>query len=185
MRLFARKILMAKWAKDIDGEISADAITSCLRTFKNSLSFWEIEELNEEAIKRCVLAMATSENVENLSSMNILTIDESFFIENDLVIEHAPEQGKSHIPSLNKYHFDLINLNYSRLKIFADFIKKRVDYFSSLNKEEKLKIFEIRIIIESKVVAIVQDAINDGTLDASLLNEKLRARFNSNPQSIP
>ena len=177
MPFFVRKILFAKWTKDIEGEITADAVTACLKTYENTLSLWKIDGLVLTELEKCVLAMATSEKVEQLNSMTIFCFDEDFFSSNNLNLSHAPTQGKSYISRLNEFHFDILNLNYSKLKIVGNKIKDEVDNHSTLSKEQLEKKLELRTFTASKVKAIVKSAIESKELDINLLHEKVRALF--------
>jgi hypothetical protein len=85
MPFFVRKIEGQKWLQnDIcnGADASADAITGCLRTKSNTLSFWYVE--SDEQITDAILAIVSG--FEKAETIDIIKIDPDCFTKNNLNI---------------------------------------------------------------------------------------------------
>lgn len=119
MSYLARKINATKW-RQVDLEtvtdVSADAITSSLKTQDNSLSFWEISSIDN--LDQAALALAAA-------SQQLETIDVVTVLKDDLHqtgLELNKSEGKTEVEDLKNTHFDIIKLTYSKLGIIASHI---------------------------------------------------------------
>lgn len=93
MSFLIRKITKSKWknSNDPQGEkeleinkLSSDAITSCLRTSKNALSFWEISDIKNESdldnnsdLKNIIIALLTSSKAEDVNVLDIVYFEKN------------------------------------------------------------------------------------------------------------
>lgn len=117
MTNLVRKISRAKWKNAVDGgEIGADAITSCLRTSKNTLSTWRISE--EKELPEAVLAIVSG--LERIDTIDVVWLDRSSLEKYGLGCENTPESGITPIDELKDRHIDITNLTYNSLGIVAN-----------------------------------------------------------------
>lgn len=161
MSLFVRKISRAKWdlaelTLASADPIPADAITGCLRTRDNTLSLWEIPNL--DAIDKAILALSTcSESIEK--------IDVVFFEKSDIEsfsLSVQQTNGTSPVPELNKTHYDLIGMTYGALGQFSKVVVNCIHL-------ENTKLFS-----RAAVQNILIESIKNGTTDINHLNNKLK-----------
>lgn len=76
MGYLVRKFTRSKWGNPVPADYSnlnADAVTSCLRTTRNTLSVWRIE--NEKELDQAILAIAGT--LERLQTFDIVSLDET------------------------------------------------------------------------------------------------------------
>jgi len=84
MSLFVRKIIKSKWYQtDIENgdDVSADAITNCMKTKQNTLSVWEIESPDE--LDNAVLAIVSQH--QHLETIDVVKLDSVSLVENEIV----------------------------------------------------------------------------------------------------
>lgn len=161
MTLLVRKINKAKWHLDTfqDGDpVNADAITNCLKTSGNTLSFWAIQ--SEDLIEEAVLAIAASN--DNLDTFDIVVLPISFFEENNFDIEHTP--GSTKCQDLEDTHRDLAKLNVRHLAVLSNKIAGLV---SSANA---------RRYTLGSLKTIIKDAIEKGRIDPEVLPEGIKRK---------
>lgn len=162
MSVFVRKISRAKWPDDSiagninNGDISADAITACLRTAANTLSVWSIP--SEEHLEDAVLAiLAAGEKIE--------TIDVAQLSPERLHasgIEYRQSAGETKVLELVKSHFDLVCLTYGKLGIVAQQVLDSI-------VDGKVQRFTI-----GRLKEILRRAIEEGRLSPDELSEKMK-----------
>lgn len=131
MPLLVRKIEKGKWLqKDIlNGEVvSADAITNCMKTSKNTLSTWSVE--NEDQINDAVLAIVSVH--QHLDTIDVVLLNQDNLAEIGIAFKQTP--GATPVPTLVESHVDIVELSYQSLGKVADCI---ITCF----KEEKVKRF--------------------------------------------
>ena len=112
MSLLVRKINIAKWHQvDLSStnDVSADAITNCMKTTKNTLSVWQIQ--SEQDLDKAVLALVA--NQDHLDKIDVVILEESTLLNYNLNILATP--GDTPIPSLANTHRDIADLNYSKI----------------------------------------------------------------------
>ena len=88
MALIVRKIDYNKWMqrKILDGEQpSADAVTNCMRTTRNTLSVWYINDSTE--LEEAVLAIASQ--FDHLDSADFLIIETLLLQERELLLDET------------------------------------------------------------------------------------------------
>lgn len=123
MSLLVRKINKAKWLQvDISetDDISADALTNCLKTTKNTLSVWKIE--SEEDLEQAVLALVA--NQDHLDTIDVVILLEKSLNEYNLNIVASP--GETPVESLIEAHRDIADLTFSKMGSIKDHIVERI-----------------------------------------------------------
>lgn len=157
-----RKINKSKWFQiNIieDSDVSADAITNCLKTTRNTLSVWAIE--NEEDLNNAVLAIVS--NQDHIETIDIVILNNSTLQDQDITI--IASSGNTPIESLRDIHRDLIDLTFSKLGIIKEHIVERI-------RSKKLKRFT-----KGQLKKLLNDAINNGLLKLDDLNDSLRRKL--------
>ncbi len=115
MSLLVRKINRAKWEplpEDLK-LLQADAMTGCLRTTSNRLSFWVIEEVEE--LWKAGLAIATAH--DHLESFDVVVVQRSRLESRGLLCE--PSKGRTYFELMRHAHVDLVDLNVAKLAAVA------------------------------------------------------------------
>ncbi len=160
--LLVRKISKSKWFQiDIrkDNDVSADAITNCLKTTNNTLSVWSIE--NEDDIEKAILAIAS--NLDHIETIDIVILNDEVLQESGIKI--ITSKGNTPIESLKEIHRDLSELTFSKLGNVKDHIVERI-------RNDKLRRFT-----KGKLKKILRDAIEKGFLELDDLNESVRNKI--------
>lgn len=159
MSFLVRKISPSKWDVDAEGPINADAVTNCLRTSGNTLSFWKVE--SEGEIADAILALAASN--DNLDKMDIVVVPESIFTGNNISIQLTP--GRTACADLAETHRDLSNLTLRDLGFIADVLA------------DKIRTGQTTRFTMSKLRAILISAIDEGRLDFEKLSEGIQKKL--------
>jgi len=162
MSLLVRKINRAKWPKDDiedNPEVSADAITHCLRTISNTLSVWQIN--NEHDLEKAVLAIVTT--LDHLETIDIVILEAKYL--NDYNIGIVATPGETPIEDLAEIHRDLAELTYSKLGTLKNHIVERIraNFFKRYTR--------------TKVKKFIQTAIEEGKLELKDLKESVREKI--------
>jgi len=121
MSLLVKKIEKSKWLQNdiVRGEdISADAITNCMKTTENTLSMWRINE--EVQIDEAVLAIVSAS--QHLDTIDIVWVQLNQLEENGISMQDTP--GKTPIADLVNSHVNIVNLTYISLGKVAHCIVK-------------------------------------------------------------
>jgi hypothetical protein len=162
MSLLIRKINIAKW-KQIDintnDDVSADAITNCLKTSKNTLSVWHIE--NEIDLDNAILAIVS--NQDHLDTIDIVILEQDPIERNNISI--VASIGETPVITLKNNHRDIIGLTYSKLGNIKDCIVAKIRD----NKHKRYTIASLKKILKS--------AIDTGILKQEDLKESLRDKI--------
>lgn len=156
MGYFVRKINKGKWTSDSDEMlIKADALTSCLRTSGNTLSFWRIDDLaNLEDAK---LAIAASNN-------NLDTFDIVIFTKDEIDSLGAPireSAGKTACVDLVDSHRDLADLDSTHLIKLSHVVLQKVQS----NAVERVTVAKLKSLMMS---AVASDRLNISKLTDSV-----------------
>jgi hypothetical protein len=158
MAVLVRKITRSKWQKDAfvrREEVCADAITSCLRTSGNTLSFWY--DANDQDPNDAILAILAS--LERIDSIDCIFIPVDKILDSGLQLEET--RGSTAATTLQATHRDIKNLNYKTLGVVSDLIKKEVI-------SDKVKRISKQSFIDR-----IEAAINNKVIDTSLLKESM------------
>jgi len=157
MPFFVRKIELQKWLQNdiLNGaDVSADAITGCLRTKFNTLSFWYVE--SDEQISDAVLAITSS--FEKADSIDIVTIDTNSF-SNGLIFSST--DGLTPYEDFKDKHRDLTELTYPKLGTVAEIIIKCIKENKRINYSRKT------------IKEMLHNSLNNGKIKREKLSEKL------------
>ena len=153
MPLLVRRINRVKWEQivntDIENDVSADAITNCLKTFNNDLSVWHIE--SDADIEKAILALITGSRQASLSTFDIVVIDEKLALNSGLSL--ADTKGDTVVKELVDTHKDLTKLTYSKLGVVKDLILDCIKDGKSTRRYTK-----------SQLKKIINQAISDNKI---------------------
>jgi len=162
MPLLVRKINKAKWYQlDIekDNNVSADAVTNCLKTTKNTLSVWRIE--SEADLDDAVLALAA--NQDHLDTIDVVILEESSLIDYNLNIVASP--GETPVEYLIDAHRDIANLTFLDLGKVKDHIVERI-------RKQKMKRYTV-----GSLKSLLKDAIQKGLLTKDDLKKSVKDKI--------
>lgn len=140
-------------------EVQADAITGCLKTTKNTLSVWNVEEISEKELKNIALALITGSMQLKISAMHVVAIEEEKFIKKG--IEVVASDGDTIVNDLVKRHKDLSNLTYRKLGIVKEVVV------------DSIKRNKVRLFTKQELKTILLEGIANGLVDKAKLNPKL------------
>lgn len=116
MAFLVRSINRAKWNKNNKptlNEVAADAITNCMETRLNTLSVWEINDMDE--LEDAVVAIAS--NSDSAEKMHFIWIEEKTLHDNGILLEQ--KDGITGLANFSQRHFDMEKLDYGKLGILA------------------------------------------------------------------
>ena len=163
MEYFARKISIAKWKQESSAnpdDIRADAITGCLRTKEDTLSFWLCTQDRTDVAE---VALALASKMEQAETIHIVLVCRNDLDTDGLEIRiTAPDIP---VADLKERHRDLVNLNMIKLCCVARNVAKRV------RQDNAHYLFS-----KTTVLDILKSAIDLGRLDISKLSEKMRQK---------
>ena len=117
----ARKFTRAKWKHKPDlfhGEISADAVTSDLRTKDDALSFWKCGGATKPEIEEAALALAAAGN--RIDKIDLVWLTEEELREDGQTLECTPDKARTPVSDLARLHVDVSRLDYVRLGKVAE-----------------------------------------------------------------
>lgn len=153
MDFIARKISRPKWERF---PIRADAITGCLRTRGDTLSFWKC---NENDVSEVVLALAS--NMDCLATFDIVLLLESELRKDGFFLQETPGQIPIKDSRLMERHVDVMDLELDSLGLLSRVIHTQVT--------TEAKCFRFN---KTKVRDILCQAVIDGRLYLSDLEER-------------
>ncbi len=162
MSLIVRKIELSKWKqRNITGgePPSADAITNCMRTSKNTLSVWGIESSTD--LEEAVLAIASQ--FDHLDTADFLIIETELLDSKGLSLENTP--GFTPYKEFVNQHRDVIDLDYHKLGDMADVI---VESIKRAYNQRFTKAMLKKILVEG---------IQQGKIDPEELKESVRSKL--------
>lgn len=173
MGVCVRKINKSKWPSEeelknkSDEEIlptlKADALTSCLRTSKDELSLWTVENTSDVEIEKAILALITNSRLERLNTIHIVYFDETFV--RALGLELKVSAGDTVISTYEELHQDLIELNFHKLGQVSSLI-------TSALRERRVKRYN-----EKRLKELLINAINDGLVEQKKLHMLLQHKL--------
>ena len=160
MSLLIRKINRNKWLQNdtVPDDVPADAITGgCVRTQRNTLSVWEVQDENK--IDEAVLAIVSAGH--HLETIDVVPIDREHLEQNEINCKEIP--GRTKVKDLADTHVDLCNLAYRELGIIAYHIADK--FRQGKVKRYRKKYLEeiLRDAIQKKRLKItdLEDAISE------------------------
>lgn len=168
MGLLVRKIALGKWSDSIEGQpTNADALTNCLKTSKNKLSVWLVD--NEDAIDEGILAIAASQ--EHLDKIDVVCFEESELKEKNIAISNDLP-GDTACTDLKQTHRDLCDLNAHSLEIVAQEISSKIRSDKRIRRSR------------STVKLLLETAIANGRIKTDDLHEDLSKHFKPQPSMV-
>jgi len=116
-----RRITRPRWQMNTSSKelpdsylkVRAEAFVNCMQPEKDSLSFWQSTNLEEEF--GCLIALFCT--MDSPSRIDIVTIDKNLVLDK---IHHVTNPGESKAKSFNSLHIDLIDLNYENIGLLVD-----------------------------------------------------------------
>lgn len=159
MSILVRKVTKSKWLQNniSEGESpSADAITTDLRTTKNSLSVWEIESI--DMLEDAVLAIVSAG--DHLDTIDVILFDSDDFSCSRLEVRKTdvPIPFKDFI----KQHRDIVNLNYRSLGEVAKLIVKSISSNSGICRFSR-----------GKLKKIINSGLSEGKVQSDAMNHAI------------
>ena len=175
MTYLVRKISRAKWKNFDDPEgvvelalakLSADAITSCLRTTKNSLSFWCLSDINDlKELNKILFALTVrDETTVDINTTDIIFLEEEELLQQKIKIEKIP--GITLDDNLKSLHIDLCDLNHTNLTFLAGF-------FCEILNQKKSKRFT-----QTQMKNIIKTHIMENPKLKEEISDKLKRKLN-------
>ena len=126
MSYLVRKISNpAKWGEKpylAGNEISADALTTDLRTTEGRLSFWNTENSARDYFKDIALAIAAT--WQRIDRMNIVFIDKKLIEQKGISFEDTA--GITPLEDFKKYHCEAIHLDVQRIVKVAQCVAQAI-----------------------------------------------------------
>lgn len=162
MPFLVRKIEKAKWMQNdvIGGEdISADAITNCMKTTGNTLSTWQIPV--ESDVSEALLAIVSGH--QHLDTIDIVCLDRNSLESKGLTLEATP--GNTPIKDLVDLHVDISKLTYITLGVVGKDIV------------EEIKKNKVMRYTKGMLKRLLNEAMLKGRFLKDDLNESLRNKL--------
>lgn len=163
MPLLVRKVDKGKWMQNdiVNGaDVSADAITHCMRTANNKISVWEID--SEGNSEEAVLAMVAAH--EHLETIDVVLMNRDYLTENG--INCVNSEGRTAVTDLINRHRDLDSLTFKKLGIIAYHIVDGI-------KNDKIKRYTI-----GQQKEILKKAISTSRLNPDDLKNSVKEKLN-------
>lgn len=158
----ARMVSAQKWRthENIhEGEISADAVTTDLRTANNILSFWTHDPTNEKSLEDIAVALAA--NRSKVQRLDIVWLDEDAVKGVNLRIDPTP--GETPFHELNDSHRDVVGLDLSRLGRLSELIASAIKGNRAIRYSEKQILTLLQQAVKAKRIEIT--SLPDGIID--------------------
>jgi hypothetical protein len=164
--MLARKISRAKWQHRhylAENEIRADAISGCLRTTDDTLSWWRCST-DEQDVAEVALALAVGPRMEKFDKIDVVVLPETDLAAAGLASEST--DGDTPIKELRSRHVDLVKLDVERLAKVARILGPLI------RSGDKVVQFT-----KAQLMTLVRTAIQDRRLDPDDLSVKLRDKL--------
>lgn len=162
MSLLVRKIERGKWMQnDILGgeDVSADAITNCMKTKNNAISVWKITE--ETLVTDAVLAMAS--HMTHLETIDVVLLSQRALGKAGLRLERTA--GLTALEEFVDRHRDIVGLTYRTLGILA---RLHVDGI----RESRIQRYT-----RGQLRTLLQNAVDSRRIDVQDLQEGVRRKM--------
>ena len=110
--------------------ISADAISE-LKTTKNQLSWWELDDISDDSkIEKLAAAMLSTMDY-GIGEICLVMIP-SQDISTDIKLVSSPESGTSAVQGISDFHYDMVDLNYGKIGIVAETIAEHTSNLAGI-----------------------------------------------------
>lgn len=175
MKDVVRKYSRSKWKERPfpDGsDLSADALSSCLRTSDGKLSVWCCHDTEEDR-QEAVLALATSG--QHLETMDVIVLDRKTIEHEGYSLVESEAGGLSPVLELNQRHADVCELSAQKVVKFAEFLAPMIRDGSECKRYTRAQLLDL-----------VRDAAMGGRVDLSDLHEGVRNAIRKKfPEDFP
>lgn len=166
MIYYVRKISRPKWQASplsddpeiADKEVlnvSADAITNCLKTKSNKLSLWrvEVEEYSIDDIIPLIIGF------DKPNTCDVVYIPAELIEETDLVLEQSISDANTPLESLKERHYNIIVNDYAGLGTFSKVVLKSLKNHKRYGEKD----------IKNKL----QSLLESHTIEPDMISQKL------------
>jgi hypothetical protein len=170
MEYVARKYQPSKW--DIDStfmvaeDIQADAVSLCLKTSSNTLSFWRCHDDTDD-LKEVALAVACKGT--SIDKMHFIRFSQSDIFNLGFRLDEVPDNS-THVRDLMPRHLNLTHLTVAALSNFAHFMKDKA------RGDVRCHTFTAREVFDLLNNAVQGDRLKRESLDERLLKHIDRFR---------
>lgn len=152
----ARKIQVERWDATLyasgDADVRVDSLTGrCLETKEERLSVWMCKN-DKEDVAQVALALATNFTLKKDEGMYIVLLRKDILEEEGFTFDSS--EGNSKVADLNSRHFDIADLDVSKLLRIATEITRNV------RQDKRLFPFT-----KKEVAELLQKAIEDNRVD--------------------
>jgi len=165
MGYMVRKISRAKWdlKSGLSGDfISADAVTSDLRTSNNCLSLWFCNDPNENIeLSSVVLALVATSERNRIDPIDVAWIHSKDLSECDISQKLSP--GKTLVEDMINKHVDVIDLDLTKLCILAKI------FAHSIRSHKRFKRYS-----KKEVRSLLSGAVKSGRLKLDKLKDEVQ-----------
>jgi len=173
MSLLVRKIDKTKWLQNnitAGEDVSADAITICLKTSENKLSVWKVS--TETDIEEAILAIVSGG--DHLEAIDIITINCQRITPDGINFAPNPEKSRTRVQDLKNAHCDITDLSYGKLGVISQYI---VDCFKKGEITNCCKEGQVVRCTEGYLKGIIREAIENGRLKKEDLPDSIQKKL--------
>ena len=137
-----------------------DAISD-IRTTKNTLSFWEIDDISN--LEDAILALAVAPQVKSLETLWVAWVDKAELLDNEIKIEQFP--GDTAVEELADTHRNAFEVTYTSLGTISKLLSRAI-----VNDNCKR-------IPSSELVRLVKKAYQDGRINLDKCSDIIKSRY--------
>jgi hypothetical protein len=189
MAFLVRKFNRAKWPGENElqliEDLSADALTSCLRTSGNTLSVWKTGSAVWGTFDDILAALFSTLDGPNRADVIVISQREVELIDGVELIDVKASTAASE--SINNKHSDISKLSFSSMAKVAKIIltelansDQETKFLQTELRQEKIKPEELELsdkikvkrYSRKKVISIVTAFVNDSLIDPVKLSKK-------------
>lgn len=106
-------------------DISADAVTLCLKTSGNTLSFWRCSADTDD-IAQIALALALGTDKDRLDAFDVVLLRRDAFEAAGFILNPNPSTAETKMDDMKDRHVDMEQLTLARLSAVASSIADKV-----------------------------------------------------------
>lgn len=164
--MLARKINRPKWdTREYleEDAIRADAMTKCLCTSDDALSWWRCEG-DENGLEEVALALATGPKSARVETIFVATLPVSCLEDAGMTTRQTP--GKTAVDKLKSRHVNVVELDIEGLATIAKMLAPRI-------RGNKL----VKRFTRKRLTDLIKTAIEDKRLDPAELHQELREKL--------
>lgn len=155
MSYLLRKISRKKWDQNVKAtaeEITADAVTCCIKTFSNTLSVWHspVDDFDSKQVRILIYALAST--MDRPDAIDLVWLSEDELL--SLGIEIEETDGDSKCESANLLHRDLAKLRHKELGLVGVHIIEQLEhkkYYKRITRAQIIKVMLEAVCVENKV----------------------------------